>query len=66
MAKKKSEEYTGDSGDDNDYEEEPNFDDPEGFVDDVPDEGKAVLQLLVLCQHSMHSVMIITSKLSTQ
>ncbi|XP_055902277.1 eukaryotic translation initiation factor 3 subunit B [Eupeodes corollae] len=38
MAKKKSEDYTGDSGDDNDYDEEPNFDDPEGFVDDIPDE----------------------------
>lgn len=40
MAKKKSEEYAGDSGDDGDYAEEPNFEDPDGFVDDISDEGK--------------------------
>ncbi|XP_055386757.1 eukaryotic translation initiation factor 3 subunit B [Condylostylus longicornis] len=38
MAKKKNEEYSGESGDDADYGEEPNFDDPEDFVDDVSDE----------------------------
>lgn len=38
MAKKKSEEYGGDCGDDAEYGEEPNFDDPDGFVDDVTDE----------------------------
>lgn len=37
MAKKKNEQY---SDDDQDYGDEPNFDDPEGFVDDVTDEGK--------------------------
>lgn len=36
MAKKKNEQY---SDDDQDYGDEPNFDDPEGFVDDVSDEG---------------------------
>lgn len=40
MAKKKGENYDSDGGDDQDYDEEPNFDDPEGFVDDVSDEGK--------------------------
>lgn len=38
MAKKKGENYDSDGGDDQDYDEEPNFDDPEGFVDDVADE----------------------------
>lgn len=38
MAKKKNEEYTGDS-DEGDYGDEPNFEDPEGFVDNVTDEG---------------------------
>lgn len=28
------------SDDDQDYQDEPNFDDPEGFVDDVDDDGK--------------------------
>lgn len=42
MAKKKNEEY---SDDDQDYVEEPNFDDPEGFVDDINDEG------MLICQH---------------
>ncbi len=36
MAKKKNEQY---SDDDQDYGDEPNFDDPEGFVDDATDEG---------------------------
>lgn len=35
MAKKKNEQF---SDDDQDYDE-PNFDDPEGFVDDATDEG---------------------------
>lgn len=35
MAKKKSEDATNDQ----DYEEEQNFEDPEGFVDDISDEG---------------------------
>lgn len=39
MAKKKNEQY---SDDDQDYGDEPNFDDPEGFVDDVTDEGKLI------------------------
>lgn len=38
MAKKKNEEY---SDDDQDYADEPNFDDPEGYVDDVDDDGNA-------------------------
>lgn len=37
MAKKKNEELAGDS--DGDYEEEPNFEDPEGYVDNITDEG---------------------------
>lgn len=47
MAKKKSEEKNqiGDNGanegDAYPSDEEPNFSDPEGFVDDVTDEGKA-------------------------
>ncbi|XP_035787167.1 eukaryotic translation initiation factor 3 subunit B [Anopheles albimanus] len=36
MAKKKGENYNSD--DDQEYSDEPNFDDPEGFVDDVTDE----------------------------
>lgn len=39
MAKKKSDDQTSD-GEDETYEEEPNFDDPEGFVDDISDEGE--------------------------
>ena len=38
MAKKKNEESTNDQ----DFDEEPNFEDPEGFVDDISDEGKRV------------------------
>lgn len=37
------------SDDDQDYQDEPNFDDPEGFVDDVGDDGK-ILQ----CQHGRY------------
>lgn len=33
MARKKNDEYSGD-------EEEPDFEDPEGFVDDITDEGR--------------------------
>lgn len=40
MVKKKSEDSNNDFSDDYDYGEEPNFDDPEGFVDDITDEGK--------------------------
>lgn len=47
MAKKKNEQY---SDDDQDYEDEPNFSDPEGFVDDVTDEGNIYE---CLCQHGM-------------
>lgn len=36
MAKKKNEEY---SDDDQGYGDEPNFDDPKGYVDDVSDDG---------------------------
>lgn len=56
MAKKKGENYDSDGGDDQDYDEEPNFDDPEGFVDDVTDEGRVLshtsvfLFLLAACQ----------------
>lgn len=39
MAKKKNEEITGDS-DEGEFGEEPNFEDPDGFVDNVSDEGK--------------------------
>lgn len=41
MARKRNEEYIGDS-DDGEFEEEPveSFEDPEGFVDDVADDGK--------------------------
>jgi hypothetical protein len=41
MARKRNEEYIGDS-DDGEFEEEPveSFEDPEDFVDDVTDEGK--------------------------
>lgn len=41
MARKRNEEYIGDS-DDGEFEEEPvdTYEDPEGFVDDVSDEGK--------------------------
>lgn len=42
MAKKKNEQY---SDDDQDYEDEPNFSDPEGFVDDVTDEGNIRMPL---------------------
>lgn len=53
MAKKKGENYDSDGADDQDFEEEPNFDDPEGFVDDVADDGRLpflpyVLRLLLL------------------
>lgn len=36
MAKKKSEEPPAEG----DVEEEPNFEDPEGYVDDISDEGE--------------------------
>lgn len=37
MAKKRNEEYS-----DDEYPDEPNFEDPEGFVDDVTDEGTQI------------------------
>lgn len=40
MAKKKSEEHSGADANDSDYTEEPNFDDPPNFVDNISDEGK--------------------------
>lgn len=40
MAKKKSEEHSGADANDSDYQEEPNFDDPPGFVDNISDEGE--------------------------
>jgi translation initiation factor 3 subunit B len=49
MAKKKNEQY---SDDEQDYNDEPNFDDPEGFVDDVSDEGMSN----VFCQRSMADI----------
>jgi hypothetical protein len=45
MAKKKNEELAGDS-DGGDYEEEPNFDDPEGFVDNITDEGIYFIRII--------------------
>lgn len=45
MAKKKSEDKNNHNGDGSkkddasNYDEEPNFSDPEGFVDDISDEG---------------------------
>lgn len=43
MARKRNEEYIGDS-DDGEFEEEPveSFEDPEDFSDDVGDEGKII------------------------
>uniref|UniRef100_A0A6B2E9L5 Eukaryotic translation initiation factor 3 subunit B n=1 Tax=Phlebotomus kandelakii TaxID=1109342 RepID=A0A6B2E9L5_9DIPT len=38
MAKKKSDEQSTEGGGDHEYGEEPNFDDPPGFVDDISDE----------------------------
>ena len=50
MAKKKNEEYADDSGDE-DCGEEPNFEDPDGFVDDVTDDGKLrIYQVFVMCK----------------
>lgn len=43
MAKKKSDDQTSDAEDEI-YEEEPNFDDPEGYVDDICDEGELILR----------------------
>lgn len=40
MAKKKGDAYGGDNGNDRDFDEEPDFEDPEGFVDDIADDGK--------------------------
>lgn len=40
MAKKKSEEHSGADANDSDYQEEPNFEDPPGFVDNISDEGE--------------------------
>lgn len=45
MARKKDEKITQNSDNKNDIvdvanEDEPDFDDPEGFVDDIDDEGK--------------------------
>lgn len=39
MARKRNEEYIGDS-DDGEFDEEPDFEDPEDFVDEVDDQGK--------------------------
>ncbi|XP_037715892.1 eukaryotic translation initiation factor 3 subunit B [Drosophila subpulchrella] len=38
MAKKKSEEHSGADANDSDYNEEPNFEDPPNFVDNISDE----------------------------
>lgn len=44
MAKKKGDEKVNPSpqsdNEEQNYDEEPDFDDPEGFVDDIPDEGR--------------------------
>lgn len=39
MAKKKGDQYDSDGAEDQDYDEEPVFEDPAGFVDDVGDDG---------------------------
>lgn len=39
MARKRNEEYIGDS-DDGEFDEEPDFEDPEDFVDEVDEQGK--------------------------
>lgn len=40
MAKKKGDAYGGDNAGERDFDEEPDFEDPDGFVDEIPDEGK--------------------------
>lgn len=50
MAKKKSDEHSGADANDSDYNEEPNFEDPPGFVDNISDEGK--LSWLLPAQHT--------------
>lgn len=59
MAKKKNEEY---SDDDQGYGDEPNFDDPKGYVDDVSDEGACKMKKknsysgdggVQMCQHGL-------------
>jgi translation initiation factor 3 subunit B len=44
MAKKKGDEKVNQNppsdNEEQNYDEEPDFDDPEGFVDDIPDEGR--------------------------
>lgn len=44
MAKKKGDEKLNQTpqsdNEDQNFDEEPDFDDPEGFVDDIPDEGR--------------------------
>lgn len=41
MARKKTDEYSGD-------EEEPDFEDPEGFVDDITDEGRTAVACMYM------------------
>lgn len=41
MARKKTDEYSGD-------EEEPDFEDPEGFVDDITDEGRTAVACVLI------------------
>lgn len=45
MAKKKGDEKLNQTpqsdNEDQNFDEEPNFEDPEGFVDDIPDEGRS-------------------------
>lgn len=45
MAKKKSDDQTSD-GENETYEEEPNFEDSEGYVDEISDEGELYLRQL--------------------
>ena len=54
MARKRNEEYIGDS-DDGEFEEEPDFEDPEDFVDEVDDPGKKYVE---------HGIFVITTYIS--
>lgn len=52
MAKKKGDEKVNQTpqsdNEEQNYDEEPDFDDPEGYVDDIPDEGKTFKVLEVV------------------
>lgn len=52
MAKKKGDEKVNQTpqsdNEEQNFDEEPDFDDPEGYVDDIPDEGKTLKVLEVV------------------